>query len=312
MKKTVCVLLSLLLCFFVTLVSCEDSSGSRVNRPHGGVVGGNGSVPTMGNGGSADDGEDSGSSGSSNGKYDKRVALTFDDGPHNVRTKAIVDELDKYGYNATFFVVGNRVDGTEYNGAAAMKYAYEHGNEIGIHGYTHRTDRYYDSCSDDIYKFELSETEKAIKAVIPNYNVRLMRPVGGKITNKRVQSCKYSVIMWSIDSEDWKYQYSTSGTEENNAKRDNIVNNVMSSVSDGDIILMHDIYQSTYDATVMILRQLNERGYEVVTVSELLGKNMSAGKSYTRALARTAQESVQSTEYLMICTNAKEKSDELC
>ena len=55
----------------------------------------------------------------------KRVAITYDDGPHNVRTKKIVDELEKYGYNATFFVVGNRVDGSEYNGSAGLRYAYE-------------------------------------------------------------------------------------------------------------------------------------------------------------------------------------------
>ncbi len=245
-------------------------------------------------------------------KYEKTVALTLDDGPHNVRTKGIVDELDKYGYNATFFVVGNRVDGTDYNGASALKYAYEHGNEIGIHGYTHRTDRYYDTCSDDIYKYEISETEKAIKAVVPKYSVKLMRPVGGKITDKRVQNCKYSVIMWSVDSEDWKYSYSTGGTDEANQKRDTIVENVMSQVEDGDIILMHDIYQSTYDAVVVILRQLNEQGYGVVTVSELLGKNMSAGKKYSQAISTPEQTCVDRAEILICCTNLKEKFDTLC
>ena len=90
-----------------------------------------------------------------------RVALTYDDGPHEKyldtpsRTKLIVDELDKYGYHATFFVVGNRVDGTAYNGGAAMVYAAKHGNEIGIHGYTHAEGLYYDNCSDEEYKYEI-------------------------------------------------------------------------------------------------------------------------------------------------------------
>ncbi len=290
----------MLLCLSVVLVACDDGGSKVGNRPNSSSRGDDDSVPTMGDG----DGDDSSDNNGNNGKYDKRVALTFDDGPHNVRTKAIVDELDKYGYNATFFVVGNRVDGTDYNGAAAMKYAYEHGNEIGIHGYTHM--KYYDACSDSDYKAELGNTEKAIKAVIPNYNVRLMRPVGGKITNKRLQSCKYSVIMWSVDSEDWKYQYSTGGTAEADQKRDKIVDNVMSSVSDGDIILMHDIYESTYDAAVIIIEQLNKRGYEIVTVSELLGKGMSAGKKYSRANTGV------STEPLLYFTNLKEKFDELC
>ena len=83
-----------------------------------------------------------------------RVALTFDAGPSSITTKPIVDELNKYGYHATFFVVGNRVDRTagQDNGADAMVYAYENGNEIGIHGYTHEAD--YADCSDDIYRYE--------------------------------------------------------------------------------------------------------------------------------------------------------------
>ncbi len=299
MKKYFCLLVCLLLCATLCLASCDKGNAEKVGRPSGGK---GGSVPTMGN---TDDDE-------GQKKYEKTVALTLDDGPHNVRTKAIVDELDKYDFNATFFVVGNRVDGTDYDGSSALKYAYEHGNEIGIHGYTHRTDRYYDTCSDDIYKYELSETEKAIKAVIPKYSVKLMRPVGGKITDKRVQSCKYSVIMWSVDSEDWKYQYSTGGTDEANEKRDAIVENVMSQVKDGSIILMHDIYQSTYDAAVIILERLNEQGYGVVTVSELLGKNMSAGKKYSKAISTPEQVCIDKAEKLIYCTNINKKTNAFC
>lgn len=214
----------------------------------------------------------------------KRVALTFDDGPHVTRTKQIVDALDKYGFNATFFVVGNRVDGTEYNGADAVKYAAEKGNEIAIHGYTHSTKNYYDICDDNTFMFELSETEKAIKNVAKGQNVRLMRPVGGRITEQRVQTCKYAVIMWSVDSEDWKYKYSSNDTENEAAQKiDTIVNNVMASVRDGSIILMHDIYESTYDAVVIILKRLYAEGYEVVTVSELLGDKLAAGHKYSQS-----------------------------
>ena len=211
--------------------------------------------------------------------YDKRVALTLDDGPHNEYTKRIVDELAKYGYHATFFVVGNRVDGTAYNGKSALKYAAEKGNEIGIHGYTH--EEYYDSDLDDnVYEKELSDTEKAITGVLPKYSVSLMRPVGGIITDARIKSCEYSVIMWSVDSEDWRYKSTTDDVKERNVKT--IVNNVMSSVKDGSIILMHDIYGNTADALEIILKRLDEEGYEVVTVSELIGKNITAGKRYSQ------------------------------
>ena len=209
----------------------------------------------------------------------KRVALTFDDGPHNTYTKKVVDELAKYDAHATFFVVGNRVDGTAYNGKSAIKYVLDNGHEVGIHAYTH--EKYYNKCSDSEYASELSKTLSAIQGVSPKYNVSLMRPVGGHITDARVSSCKYSVIMWSVDSEDWKYKYKDSDTTaQRKEKVDTIVNNVMSQVKDGSIILLHDIYGSTYDATAIILERLYDEGYEVVTVSELMGSNMTNGKKY--------------------------------
>lgn len=224
---------------------------------------------------SNDDGEDKG-----NKTYTKRVALTFDDGPHVTRTKAIVDELTKYGYHATFFVVGNRVDGTEYSGGNAMKYAYDAGNEIAIHGYTHK--KYYSTCSDSDYYAELNNTVKAIQKYIPDYEIKLMRPIGGEITAERINSCEYSVIMWNVDSLDWENRYSDSSSEGAQEKFDTIVNNVMSKVSDGSIILLHDIYQSTLDATIEIIRRLHEEGYDIVTVSELIGDNMQPGVKYSK------------------------------
>ena len=209
----------------------------------------------------------------------KRVALTYDDGPHNVYTKHIVDELSKYGAHATFFVVGNRVDGTAYNGKSGLQHAISAGNEIGIHGYTH--EKYYDKCSDADYEAELSNTLNAIWDISPDTPVTQMRPVGGRISNTRAEDCEYAIIMWNVDSLDWKYKYSSS--ESADKKEENlsiIVDNIMSNVTDGSIILMHDIYASTYDATVIILERLYAEGYEVVTVSELLGDELTGGITY--------------------------------
>lgn len=212
----------------------------------------------------------------------KLVALTFDDGPHNVRTKQIVQELDKYGAKATFFVLGNRIDGTEYNGKAGLLAAAESGHEIAIHGYSHRV--YYNQCEDWEFEFELFETLSAIQDVIPNYDVKLMRPIGGAITPERVQACPYSVIQWSVDSNDWGNKYAPGDVEADwNRKVNTIVDNVMSKVEEGDIILMHDIYESTYDATVILLQRLYEEGYTVVTVSQLLAGQLQAGASYSKA-----------------------------
>ena len=210
----------------------------------------------------------------------KRVAFTFDDGPHNVYTKRIVDELSKYGFHATFFVIGNRVDGSQYNGKAGLTYAYENGNEIGIHGYTHTA--YYNKCSDEVYESELNNTEAAIKNVIKDIDVNLLRPVGGHITNERVEESEYSIILWNVDPEDWKNKYSSSDSEEvRQQKVDAMVDNVMTNVKDGSIVLMHDIYESTCDVVAILLERLANEGYEVVSVSELLGEKLAAGQKYS-------------------------------
>ena len=211
-----------------------------------------------------------------------RVALTYDDGPHEKyqdtlsRTRLIVDELDKYGYHATFFVVGNRVDGTEYNGGDAMVYAANHGNEIGIHGYTHSPN--YADCSDEIFEYEMNETLKAIQSKLPGYEVRVMRPVGGEISSARVTTTPYAVVNWSVDTLDWRLNRPIGDAE----SIEEIVNNALKNIKDGDIVLMHDIHYNTYEATVIILQRLNEMGFNVVTVSELLGDDLEPGRLYTQ------------------------------
>ena len=210
----------------------------------------------------------------------KRVAITFDDGPrsHQKQTQRIVAELAKYGFTATFFVVGNRIekDGT-------LPYAVEHGCEIGIHGFTHSKDKYFDTCSDEDYEYEISKTAEEIHKQLPNYNIKLMRPVGGFISPERVSASPYSVILWDVDSQDWQNTYYSGISDENAAKKvNNVVNNVMSSVTDGSIILLHDIYESTYDATKIILQRLYDEGYDVVSVSELLGESLMPGRQYSR------------------------------
>lgn len=211
----------------------------------------------------------------------KKVALTFDDGPrsHGDQTKNLMKELEKYGFHATFFVLGHRV--AESGGGDVIRYAVENGHEIGIHGYSHKV--YYDSCSDEAYREELSSTLQEILRYVPSYQVKLMRPIGGSITPERINSCPYAVIHWSVDSDDWNTEnrYFTNISDEEAQRRvDTIVENVMSQVKEGDIILMHDIYESTYDAAKIIIQRLYEEGYEVVTVSELLGDDLQNGRIY--------------------------------
>lgn len=195
------------------------------------------------------------------GNY-KYIAFTFDDGPHYELTYMFADKLAQYGGKGTFFVVGNRMDSA---GAAAVKYAYDLGNEIAVHGYTHT--KYYDTCSDKEFKSELSKTAKAIKNAT-GYTPTLMRPIGGAITNARVKSCGYDVILWNVDTEDWRYAY---GDKEQNVKT--IYNNIMRATDENDIILMHEIYYNSYEAFSKAIDKLYKEGYRFVTVSELLGRS---------------------------------------
>ena len=257
-----------LLCILPLAVGC--SSYSQGSRPPEEIPEEQESLPTMGNGEPTPTNK-------------KLVALTFDDGPQYANegknTVALVDKLNQYGFHATFFVIGNRIGSGE-----ALTYAVQNGNEIGIHAYTHAKGIYYDECSDSTYEHEINKTRDTILSVLPDYQIRLMRPIGGMISAERVQSSPYSVILWDVDSDDWNHRYSPHESDEESAQKVNaIVENVMSNVKNGSIILLHDIYQSSYDAAVIILQRLYEEGYEVVTVSELLGSAMTPGQLYRSA-----------------------------
>lgn len=205
----------------------------------------------------------------------KKVAITFDDGPDDVNTKLLVDELNSYGFNATFFVVGTKIDGTRFDGSDVLKYVVDNGNEIGVHSYTHSIN-YGSECSDATYANEISKTEDAIHTVLPDYDIKLMRPVEGIMTDERVAESKYSVIHWNIDTYDWKY----TSQDKKWTNVGIIVDTVKTRIKEGDIVLMHEIHDNSLEAAIVILEWLYYNGYEVVTVSELLGENIQPGVRY--------------------------------
>lgn len=179
------------------------------------------------------------------------VALTYDDGPNGDNTIKIVDAMLKNGGRCTFFVVGSRLS-TKSN-ARAMKYAVEADCEIGTHTQNHP--RMWDLDADSLQK-ELEDSVSAIQN-IADVEVRFFRPTGGNMPDF-VSDCGYPLILWSVDTEDWK-----------NRDKDMIVQNIKDNVCDGAIILMHDLYSCTAEATEEILPWLVEQGYQLVTVSEL-------------------------------------------
>lgn len=187
----------------------------------------------------------------------KKIALTFDDGPHPRYTPKILSILNEYGITATFFVVGeNAVYYPE-----AMRLLAESGCEIGNHTYTHK--KLSSLTGEEIAE----EIGKCREVLLNNYSVKttLLRPPEGMysetvLTQSRAE--EYDIILWSIDTRDWAHTPSAK-----------IAETVLGKARGGDIILMHDYVSGenqTLGALRLIIPELLERGFEFVTVSELL------------------------------------------
>ncbi|WP_416827877.1 polysaccharide deacetylase family protein [Ectobacillus polymachus] len=189
----------------------------------------------------------------------KVIALTFDDGPNPIFTPQILNILKQYHVHATFFVVGNRMK----ENPEIMDRIVAEGHEIGNHTMTHC---YSTRSSIEHMKQEILETQTYIEKWKPN-SALLFRPPGGYMSEELLDLTKqegYKTILWSWhqDTRDW----SSPGV---NA----IANHVLKNARNGDIVLMHDgLYNKsqTIRALKIILPSLIQKGYEFVTVSELL------------------------------------------
>ena len=196
-------------------------------------------------------------------KSKKMIALTFDDGP-NYNTSKIIDVLNKYDIRATFFVLGSRA----INNKDILKKMADSGMEIGNHTYNHLLLTKYD---ENKIRSEIEDTSEVI------YNAtkkrpKLLRPSYGSVNNKIKKVANMPIIIWDIDTLDWKYH---------NSKR--ITSRVVNKVRDGDIILMHDIYSASLNALSNIIPILQDNGYEFVTIDELFyykGISLENGKVY--------------------------------
>lgn len=182
-------------------------------------------------------------------KNKKMVALTYDDGP-SVYTSQILDVLEEQNAVATFFVVGNRV--SRYSDT--VKRAQSLGCEIGNHTYEHKNLTKLDTKE---IASQITRTDEAVKKACGVTPV-IARAPGGSLNAAVKASVGKPLIQWSLDTIDWKTR-DTGKTQ----------SAVLDHVKDGDIILMHDIHLPTVNAAERIVTTLLERGYQLVTVSEL-------------------------------------------
>lgn len=180
-----------------------------------------------------------------------KVALTFDDGPHPVYTPSLLDGLKERGVHATFFVVGENIPGNE----EILKRMDAEGHLIGNHTYSHVKLSELDTAR------ACAEVEKtnALICEVTGKEPEFIRPPFGEW--KKTMECSLEMIpvLWDVDPLDW--------TTKNTAL---VVERVLKDTKPGDIILLHDYYQSSVDAALEIVDALMERGYKFVTVDELI------------------------------------------
>jgi|GEM_PF-85125 len=180
----------------------------------------------------------------------KKVALTFDDGPDPKTTPQILETLKKYDAKATFFMLGSRV---EYYPDIAKRIHLE-GHELGNHTWTHSN---LTKAKPDKIKNEVAKTSAIIEKVT-GAQATVFRPPYGAINQTVRTHIDLPVILWSVDTLDWKYRSSS-----------HLLESVKKHTKDGSIILMHDIHQATANGLDAVLAHLQSEGYTFVTVSEL-------------------------------------------
>lgn len=192
------------------------------------------------------------------------VALTFDDGPNPDYTKRILQVLEENSSHATFFVVGTNAE--KYQ--EILRAIASSGNEIGNHTYSHAN--LTDIASEDVEE-EIDKVNRAVKKATGEI-ATVIRPPYGAYNDAVLNQLQQPVILWDLDTEDW-----------NSRNAQTIVDNIIANIEDGDIILMHDIYESTAEAVELLVPQLKEMGYQVVSVSEMAeyrGKELELHKAY--------------------------------
>ena len=198
---------------------------------------------------------------------EKLLALTFDDGPSGRFTRKLLEGLEERNAKATFLLCGYRME--QYPDLTQR--IFEEGHEIGLHGYSHK------SMGNMCRKDTAQEISKSMALLPDGCEVSFLRPPGG-LCSECIQTVAeefgLSILHWSVDPKDW----ATHDTK-------SIETTVISRVRDGDVILLHDMSDSSVEAALEIVDALQEQGFRFVTASELAHARNTAlvpGTKYTR------------------------------
>ena len=181
----------------------------------------------------------------------KQIALTFDTAWGNEDIPQILKILKQENVKATFFLVGENAESNE----KVVKRMYEEGHLIGNHTYSHIK---LDECNISSAVGEINKTNEIIKS-ITGEDVKYIRPPYGAYSDKLLSHVNMTPVLWSIDPDDW----ATTDTAY-------VVKSVVYKVKNGDIILLHDIYDSSVEAALEIIDRLSSKGFVFVTVDQLI------------------------------------------
>ena len=182
------------------------------------------------------------------------VALTFDDGPKQGTTDRLLDGLKQRGASATFFLVGEQA--ALY--PDLVKRMAEEGHQVGNHTWSHVR---LEGEEESALRQEIQKTEILLQNILGGSGYWL-RPPYGLIAKTVAEHVAVPMVKWSVDPRDWESRNSEA-----------ICRAVLESVRPNSIILLHDIYEPSVDAALRLADKLQEAGYLLVTVEELLALN---------------------------------------
>jgi peptidoglycan/xylan/chitin deacetylase (PgdA/CDA1 family) len=184
----------------------------------------------------------------------KKIALTFDDGPHEM-TEKVLDLLKQFNVKATFFCVGKQIE----NNPQLFKRIISEGHLVGNHSFSHSENFGFFSSQNVLD--EITTTNKLVQQ-LSGLNMKLFRPPFG-VTNpmiaKAISVTKHHVIGWNIRSLDTVYE------DENT-----IFERVKNKIKPGGIILLHDTSQKSVNVLERLLLFLKSENYSIVSVDKLL------------------------------------------
>lgn len=179
----------------------------------------------------------------------KVIMLTFDDGPSPTTTTLFLDELQKRDAKVTFFVVGNVAE--KY--PEIIKRAYDEGHTVASHTYNHPE---LTKISDQAIEDELNKTNQLLLDILGIEN-RYTRPPYGSTNSHVFDLSNQSFILWNIDPRDWQYRNS-----------DTVYQNIMEHVSDGSIVVLHDVHATTIEGSLRAIDDLITEGYAIISLEE--------------------------------------------